>query len=71
MVASNCLGRKWRDYVIYIYASNICLILHDFHPEGLGISLLTFPHAWFTNAVFSNSRQTSVTGIKCLYTCRF
>lgn len=55
MVASNCLGRKWRDYVIYIYAPNICLILHDFHPEGLGISLLTFPHAWFTNTVFSNS----------------
>lgn len=35
MVASNCLRRKWGDYVIYIYALNICLILHDFHPSGI------------------------------------
>lgn len=27
-----------------------------FTPRGLGISLLTFPHAWFTNTVFTHSR---------------
>lgn len=56
MVASNCLRRKWRDYVIYIYALNICLILRDFHPSGIRNFPSDLPPCLIHNTVFTNSR---------------
>lgn len=47
MVTGDYLKRKWRDYVICVYASNIHLILHNSDPKRF---LFTFLSAWFTNS---------------------